>query len=442
LNIKYRNFLTITPIFFIIVLAISLLNFNNDKNEIMSQIDEETQAIAVGSSIFIENIIANSTIVEKSDKILMHLNRIKKYNQANEFYIIDNSNMVLLTTEKNSTKKSIKKELIKPKEKNIFLNEIYTENNNSFMDATTNIKQDNKIVASLTVKVNANHIVKYLNDSFSTLIITIIIVTIIGIILSIIISNIVIKRIKILKNIANSIADGNYDDRVNALDIKEFKDLEDTLNTMKSIMKEILFKAKNSIIEQKQFSSNDDLGDIYSNLALKSKINFSNNIEFGIKKIGNIAVESLFNTVSNKDTIFSFIGEVEPQNNSIDSAIKANTANYYLSKRLLYSSELDFLSEFKNSFVIKELLIIEIDKKTLNFKKHKITNNSINRSHMNIDKNKILYFHTLDNEISKELDTYIQNYNFLNIKEIGNDLDILFKNRHNGLLLLIKNKNK
>ena len=439
MNIKYRNFFTITSIFFIIVLVISILNYNNDKNEIMWEINEEAKSIAIGSSIFIEDIISNSTIIDKKDKILMHLNRIKKYKQANEFYIINNSK-IILTTEQNYTKKTIKKEAIQLEDKSIILSQLYRENNNSFLNAITNIKKDNRVVATLTVKVNANSIIKHLDNSLYTLIITIIVVSIIGIIISIIISNIIIKRIKILKKVANSIAEGNYTEKANLLDIKEFKDLEDTLNTMRSIMQEILFKAKNSIIEKEKFSSNDNLGYGYSNISLNSKVKFYDNVEIGIKKISNIATESLFDIVSNQEKIFAFIGEIETQKKSIDSAIKANTAKYYLSKKIIQTNELNFINEFINDFYIKELLIIEIDKKSLNLNKYKITKESTTKDSIKIEKNKILYFHTLDKEIYTELDSYIQNYKFLSIKEIGDDLDILFNKKYNGLLLLIQKR--
>ena len=444
MKIKYRNLLTITPIFFIIVLVISILNYYNDKNEIMWGINQEAKSIAIGSSIFIENIISNSTIIKESDKILMHLNIIKKYKQANEFYIINNNNKIILTTEKNITKKALKKEPIELKDKNIILSKIYTDNNNSFLNATTTIKKDKKIVATLTVKVNANNVIKYLTNSIYTLIITIVIISIIGVLVSTIISNIVIKRIRILKEVSNSIAEGNYHDKGNLLDIKEFKDLEDTLNTMKSIMQEILFKAKNSIIEWEQFSSNDDLGYIYSNVSLKSKIEVYDNIEIGIKKIGNIKVETLFDIVSNKEKIFSFMGEVEKQDKSIDSAINASTANYYLSKKLIYNNNLDFINEFINDFSIKKLFLIEINKKTLNLNKYQIIENNIKKSSIKIDENNLIYFDTnkniINNNIYRELDSYIKNYKFLTINEIEKDLDRLFSKRYNGLLFLIKKR--
>jgi len=43
--IKHRNLLTVTPIFFIIILIISILNYNNDKNEIMWKINEEAKVV-------------------------------------------------------------------------------------------------------------------------------------------------------------------------------------------------------------------------------------------------------------------------------------------------------------------------------------------------------------------------------------------------------------
>ncbi len=438
MNIKHRNLLTVTPIFFIIILIISILNYNNDKNEIMWKINEEAKSIAIGSSIFIENIIKNSSILNKKDEILMHLKRIKKYNQVDEFYITDKSNTIILTTEDNSNRKVIKQKDMELKDKNILLSKIYTDNNNSFINASTNIKKNSKSIAILTVKVNANSIIEHLKKSLLTLVITVIIITIVGFILSIIISNIVIKRIKTLKRVANSIAEGNYNQRGNLLDIKEFKDLENTLNTMKSIMQEILFKAKNSIIEQKQFSSSSDLGDIYSSIFLNSKIKLDSNIEIGIKKIGNIPVESLFNIVSNKNKLFLFKGEIKAQKKPIDSAIKASSANYYLSKKLKQSSSLAFINEFKKDFHIEKLSIIEIDKKSLNLNRYELSKKEINKSCIKIEKDKVIYFYTFNKEVDKELEVYIKNYKFLNIKEISDDLEILFKDRYNGLILLIK----
>lgn len=439
MNIKYRNFFTITPIFFIIVLIISILNYNSNKDEIMWKINEEAKSIAIGSSVFIDNIIKDSSLLDKKDEILIHLKRIKKYNQAEEFYITDKSNNIIFSTEKNSTKKILEPKEIALEDKNIFLSKIYQENNNSYINASTDIKENNNTVATLTVKVNANSIIKHLDDSFLVFIITIFIVTIIGIILSQIISDIVIKRIKILKGVAKSIAEGDYNEKVNFLDIKEFKDLENTLNTMKSIMQEILFKAKNSIIEQKQFSSKNDLYYIYSNLFLNSKRKIDKNIEVAIEKIGTVPAEFIFNIVSNNETIFLYFGEIEAPDKSIDTAIKASSANYYLSKKLMYSNNnLNFLDEFRDNFFIKNLLIIKIDKNKLNVEKYQISKNRVDKSYIKIDKDKILYFHTLDKDANEKLDVYIKNYKFLNIKELSNDLNILFKDRYNGLILLIK----
>ena len=437
MNIKYHSLLTITPIFFIIAIVISILNYNNNKDEIIWKIHEEAKSIIIGSSVFIDNIVSDSTIIQKKDKILLHLNRIKRYKQTKEFYIIDNNSNLILTTERNATLQTIKQRSVEIEDADITISKIYKQDNINYLNVTANITIDNQKVAQIVAKLYADSTIKDLDNLLYTLLITIIIITLIGVILSLVISNIVINRIKILKDIASSIAKGNYHIQSDSLDIREFKDLEDTLNTMKSIMREILFKAKNSIMGQEQLNLNDDLGIIYNQKYISSKIEIYDDIEIAIKIVGNQTVDTIFNIVSTQKKIFCFMGKIKPQESSIDSAIDANKTSYYLSKSLIYHP-LNQIHNLVEDFNIHKLSIIEIEKSTLFANIHEIGKDGTRSKELKINKEKVVYFHTLKQNIYEELDIYIKNYSFLNLNDTCSDIDIIFKENHNGLVLLIK----
>ncbi len=439
MKIKQSNFLIITPIFFTIAFVVALLNYTNEKSEVMWGINEEAKSIAIASSIFIENIVTNSTLKNKKEEILVHLNRIKRYKQAKRFYITKNSKLIIDTKE-NKVKQKFK--IIDKKEfkdRDVILSDIYKNRDISLMNVSSLIKINAKIIGILTVEIYATDVDKDLNEAIYEMLTTIFIITLIGVMVSILLSNIVTTKIMTLRSVANSIAKGNYNENMDIGTIKEFADLGDTLNTMKSIMQEILFKAKNSIIEEEQFRSNNDLLNSYSDIFLNSKVEIDDNFEVSIQKIGYLKVEYFFNIVSNEDSIFSFLGEIKSNKESIDNAIISSTINTYLSKKLLSSNNINFFDKFKEIFPIKELLITHINKKTKELKIYKFLNNTLHKKII-INRDKIFKFHTLDKELNSKIDTYLRNYYFLNLEDIADDLDKLFREKYNGIILLIKYK--
>lgn len=432
MKIKYNNFLIITPIFFAIAFVISMLNYSNEKNEIMWGVKEEASSIGIASTIFIENMIKTEELTSLRDRLLMHFNRIKRYNQAKRFYIT-NDKKVLIDSDENN----LKAKIIKPNEfrdKDFILSEIYNRDEINLIDIYLPIKKDGKVKAILTVEIDVSDVSKELSESINEMVITIILITLIGIFVSILLSNIVIKKIASLSRVANSIAMGNYSENINVGTIREFSDLGDTLNTMKSIMQEILFKTKNSIIEEEQFRSEDDLLKTYGKVFLTSKIEKSENVEFSIDKIGEVEVGNFFNIISNSENIFCFFGRVESKEDSLSSAIHVSSLNEYLSKRFIYD-DINYLNKAIDIFKIKELTLIHVNRE---IKLYTYSDNKLSVKRVDFE-NRVIFFHTFDKKIDREIEIYLKNYNFLTIDELSSDLRELLKTQ-NGILVLLKSK--
>jgi len=428
MKIKYNNFLIIVPIFILIALVMSYLNYINEVKEIKWGIETKAKSIAIPSKIFIEHMLQEKKFSDVIVDVKPKFENILKYNQAQRFYISVDKKIILDTDdEKGTDTLTIADNLDKT-----VLSDVFIKNSMNLITIHTPISgaEANTV---LSIEVDNTDFFKRIDDAFIEIIFTVVIASILGVITSYILSKIVTTKIFSLNAHAKAIASGNYSHNSYMGSIHEFTDLGDTLNIVKSIMKEIIFKTKNIIVEEEKFRSDEDLINTYNKVLFDSKKSSLNGIDIFINSIGNPEAGFFFDSLSDFTKLYAYIARVENEQTSIDTLIKANAAQKYISSKIKKNS-LDLLKLVK-LFNINYLKFISIDENDM-LHSYEVINGVEKESVINLKDGSVYLICEENSSIEKILQVYIQNYKELSIEDISEDVPNLFSYGVNEIFIL------
>ena len=428
MKIKYNNLLTITPIFFTISLVFAFLNYNNEQREVAWGIQTKAESIAITSTIFIEHLTNTQNLSSILDDLDQKFHRILLYGQAKRFYISENG-VVVLNTDK--AMPVVPAQNINKME----ISEIFTKGEESLVTIHSPIKT-NSNGAALSIDIDVSAAVKQLDEAIYEMLFTVLSITMIGLIASYLLSKIVIKKIQILNTTANDIASGNYSHDVYQGSIREFTDLGDTLNIMKSIMKEIIFKTKNSIIEEEKFRSEEDIIDTYNRSYFAPKHVSFENISLSIFTVGETENGYMFDAFQLEDKIYGYMGKVTKQGDNLETSIKANTVRKYVSHHLK-KGDLN-LALLQKMFNLSYLEIVSLDARS-NLHTQKIMAGGITQDDEKLEAPSVTLTGAKDSSVKDEMQVYLKNYQDLTLQELISDINILFSSDVNTTFILIKN---
>lgn len=430
MKIKYNNFLIITPIFFTIALVMSYLSYMNEVKEIRWGIESKAESIAIPSRIFIEHMLKEKTIDTVVEELKPKFANILKYNQAQRFYITENKHILLDTSsDKITDEVGVPTQLTTST-----ISEPYVKNNRQQVTIHMPIS-GSAANTVLSIEVDNTAFFKQIDDAFSTMIFSIILISILGLITSYILSRIVTEKIYELNKDAHAIASGNYAHNSYIGNIREFTDLGDTLNIMKSIMKEIIFKTKNIIIEEEKFRSDEDLVNTYNNTLLSTKLVSINGIDVCISSIGTLEEGCFFDCFYSANTIFAYIAKAKSGTSAIETALSANATQRYIESKVT-NDELD-ISKLQSIFNLDYLEFISIDEHAL-LHNSKIIAGKIKQSEKQIKENTTHLVCQAGSLIEKELKIYLENYQELSLENISTDISKLFPSKVSELFILVK----
>jgi len=428
MKIKYNNFLIIVPIFILIASVMSYLNYINEVKEIKWGMQTKAKSIEIPSRIFIEEMLKKQKLSEILENIKPKFQNILNYNQAKRFYISQDGHILLDTDSKtNANNLSLPKNL-----KTTTLSEAYLKNELHIISIHSPIK-NTKQNTILSIEVDNTDFIERIDEAFKEIFYVMIIATILGLITSYILSKIVTNKIYALNNNAKAIASGNYSRNSYIGSIHEFTDLGDTLNIVKSIMKEIVFKTKNTIVEEEKFRSDDDLVNTYNDVLFDSKKDTVNNINIAINSIGYPEAGYFFDSFSSSGKLSAYIAKIEEQSSSVDTLLKANAAQKYISSKI---NDLD-VQKLQKIFNLSYLEFLSVDENNL-LHSQKIVNENIKDSTIDLNDNLIHLICKDSSLVEKELNIYIQNYPELNIEDIAKDIPSIFTDVVGEIFIMIQ----
>ena len=424
MKLKYNNFLIIVPVFLILGIVLSIFNYTLEKNEIMWGLDSELESITKATAIFVRDNKDNTNI-EKS------LKKIIEYNRAKAITLIK-LDKVIIDVKANEFDKEIKPYDVKKLSINeLVKSDIYIYHDLSLIDAY--IKIDN-LNSSIVVTIEVSSVVEKLEEEYIEAIITTLIITLIGFLVSIILSIIVTYKIAEVSMMAQALSSGKYDTEFNFGKVKEFSDLGATLDIMKSILQEVLFKTRNSIMQEELFSKDNLLVDFYNNSNNKSSYLESEGIILNIKSLGDSG--SFYHCFEDTKFIYSYFGTIEDINDKMTSTITSCGLSYYIHKIIEQNHTID-LDALSKEYNIKSLTIAIADKRSgkLNIQNLKGDDTSIDLNDAEV--------HILNNShITTKVQKYISKYPNLTISEIADDISILFDEKDIFMIISKQNAKK
>ena len=428
MKIKYNNFLIIVPIFLLIASVMSYLNYINEVKEIKWGIESKAKSISIPSRVFIEHMLKEKELSDVLVDIKPKFENILKYNQAQRFYISQNQKVLLDTSsQKDSELLNIDYNLDKS-----ILSEMFTKNSLHLVTIHTPIKgvKENTI---LSIEVDSTDFFKRIDDAFTEIIFTILVALVLGVITSYILSRIVTTKIYALNTHAKAIAAGSYSHNSYMGSIHEFTDLGDTLNIVKSIMKEIVYKTKNIIVEEEKFRSDEDLVNTYDRALFDTKKASINGVEVSINTIGHQKTGYFFDSLSANGKLYAYIAIVEHETSSIETLLKANAAQRYISSKI-QKGNLD-ISKLVKIFNLNYLKFISIDENYI-LNSYEIVNGVEKKSSIDLEDGSVRLICIENSSIEKILAVYIENYQELNIEDISKDAPNLFSDGVSEIFIL------
>ena len=407
MKLKYYNLVIIVPVFFILGVILASFNYYILTKEVKNGLAEEAKSISTAMGIFLKQ----DYIQNDKDKIKLSFERIIRFERVNRLYLIKNDEVIIKT-------KAQKLEEGEYDYKDSVLLEIIHENNVGSYNILYTVKDTPyKLFISLDATKEEQSMLGVLYQVLSI----IVIMLILGVIVSYILSFITKNSIDSLNSIADSIASGDYRSHNKDFTIKEIGDLSNTLDIVKSILKEMLYKTKNSILDT-DTNNNDDL--IKPTIVLdEPKELKSENFDLAIAINKNINQRELYSCWSDENYIYGFVGELDSTSDYLKDYISVSSAIKYI-KHMMANNNFD-LERLRAMYDIKSIVTLKIDIKESKLSTQRLFENNISKEKIVLENDELKSFsHNL--HIDTKLENYIQMYSHLELDKIADDLNKVF----------------
>jgi len=423
MNIKYNNLVIIVPIFLILALILTSVNYTIQKKELMEGLKEEAVSATKAIGIFLED---KENVYAKQDEIQISIDRILSFGRIKRIIIAHDKGIVLQSIDDVLTRDKVN-QYDYQKAKNL---KIYSEKNIALYNHSTKIKNSD---LSLYITIDASYIKLALEESlyFSAGVVAVLVV--LGFIASFILSTITSRNIANLSLFARALASGDYKEREQDFVIKEVNDLGNTLSIVQSILKEMLSKTKNSILDNEFFNNEQEISKLYP-LKKENKELINSNIEFQIAVIDETNKKEFYSCWEDEKFIYTFVGEVKSTNNDLNDYVSASSITSLISHGLP-KNKFD-IHRVKTMYDIKSLLVIKFDKATYNLEQYSIFKDEIITSNKILKKeNYYSFYHNI--KANNNLQNYITRYSHLKLEELVSDIRTIFDNENSVLLVKI-----
>jgi len=423
MNIKYNNLVIIVPIFLILALILTSVNYTIQKKELMEGLKEEAVSATKATSIFLSY---KTDIYTQKPEIQTSIDRIISFGRIKRIIIANEKNIVLQSIDDVLRRDKVNQYDYK-KAQNL---KLYSEKNIALYNHSTKIKNTD---LSLYITVDASYIKLALEESlyFSAAVVAVLVV--LGFTTSFILSFITSRNIGNLSLFARALASGDFKEREQNFVIKEVNDLGNTLSIVQSILKEMLSKTKNSILDNEFFNNEQEVSKLYPWKKGKSNL-INSNVEFQIAVIDKKNKKEFYSCWEDENFIYTFVGEIKSSNNDLNDYVGASSITSVLIHHLNHN-KFD-INKLNSMYAIKSLLVIKFDKDTYKLEQDSIFKDEITRSSKTLKKDSYYsFYHNM--KANKNLQNYITRYSHLKLEELVSDIRTIFKNENSVLLVKV-----
>jgi len=423
MNIKYNNMLIIVPIFLVLALILTSVNYTIQKKELMSGLEEEAVSATKATSIFLEHktdIYAQKEQIQTSIDRIISFGRIKRIIIANdEGTVLKSISEVLKRDEDHQYKYKTARNL-----------KIYTEKNITLYNHSRKIGKSD---LTLYITIDATYIKTALEESlyFSAEVVAVLVV--LGFIASSILSTITGGNISNLSQFAKALASGDYAEKEQDFVIKEVNDLSNTLSIVQSILKEMLSKTKNSILDNEFFNNEQEISKLYpSKKGNKELINPS--VEFQIATIDEKNKKEFYSCWDDEEYIYTFVGEIKSSEKDLSDYVSASSITSVISHNL-NKNKFD-INKLSKMYDIKSLLVIKFNKKSYKLEQYSIFKDEVTTTNSVLKKDKYYsFYHNI--KANQNLQNYISKYSYLKLEELVSDVKTIFEKENSVLLVKV-----
>lgn len=425
MKLKYNNFIIITPVFILLGLILASFNYSIEKKELLWGLDEELKSIAVASTMFLKE--EKEHIYQERAELKNKFDRILTFNRVKRLVLLDGTKAIVesYSDDVNASHTSFKKV------KDYTESKIYVQDDLYLIDAYMPVEKSD---FSLMVTLDASYVKKSIEDEFIEAIFIVCILSFIGVLISMLISFIVTNKIAKLNVLAQALANGKYSTQIELGRVQEFSDLTQTLNIMKSILQEMLFKTRNTYLQEDLFVNERELSkkiihDFKGITKLKSE-----GIEVNVLEAKSHFSYQSYKLFEDEKFIYLYNFELKHLGEaSIDMAIEASGANFYLEHNV---TKEDFdIKTFQAMYEIDYLELFIINKQSKEVKQTSASQNEHETSFFTLSKDKPKVFNK-NQILNKRYSNYIQSYSNLVFDDLCEDLKNIFQSEE--IVVLIK----
>lgn len=424
MKLKYYNLVIIVPVFFALGILLASFNYYILSKEIKNGLNEEINSISLAMQVFLKE----DYVINDNEKLEKSFSRIIRFGRVNRIYLIKNDEIII-----SKSSSGLDDSMSTFKYKNAKLLEIVEEGDKGSFDTLIDIKDSEyKLFITVDATEEKNNLEKVLYQ----VIFIILAMVLIGIIVSLILSYITKKNINSLSLIAKSIANGDYKNHNKDYTIKEISDLSNTLDIVKSILKEILYKTKNSILDTDFNDKSDDF--IKSTIVLNESTKLkTHNVEIAIAVNKNINQKEFFSCWNDENYIYAFVGELHSTNDYFKDYITISSVTKMI-KHLMSTNNLN-ISKIKEMYDIRAMVNIKIDLNDYKLYLDKVIGENISSETFVIQKNELNKFNC-NPTIDAKLEKYLKMYSYQEIDLIASDFNKIF-NKESAIIFVKRSDN-
>lgn len=409
MRLKYYNLSIIVPIFFLLGVLLTSFSFYIQKKEIEIGLKDEVTSISKAISIFLES----KDIKKEKNSIENSFKKIIKHERVKRIFLIEKTKVLLRVEDDEIVDDRYRYEEAK-------LLDIEKGKTSEIFNNIVRIKDT---PYKIFITIDATKEKSAMDYVFYQSIVIVLVIVIFGFIASSLLSYIAKRNINSLNNIANSIAEGDYKNYDKSFMIKEISDLNNTLDIVKSILKEILYKTKNSILDTDFTNKADDV--IKPAIVVDEvKSVYKNDFEVSIAIDSKTAQRDFFNCWCDEKYIYTFTGELYTTSDYLKDYIGISSISKLI-KYYLETNSFD-IKKLKKMYDIKSIVTLKIDMATGDIFENRLNENNVSNNIIKLKDGEVKpFFHTYN--VDERLKNYIQMYSYLSVDELIKDINKIFE---------------
>jgi HAMP domain-containing protein len=312
--------------------------------------------------------------------------------------------------------------------------------NSEYLTTYASIRNSNgEMTGILAVETTADTVQLRRGELLQSLLISMTCAAILGLILTLVISRLITRRLASLTEAVSNVETSYYDQKPSIGIIDELNDLENTFNTLRSVLKEVLSKIWRTIIETEQFRTKEDLMCAFKNEFQSPVQKTIYDIDAAGTLLGCRPMGSFFGIEELQDCGCAVAGKIA-ESEIMEQTQTASAALAFITQSMKNG---DISTSLKSALNLFDLTRCEcvIWKKSAS----KVTHWSLETDSRQWQQETVelpdgvpLVFHTMDICIDKRIRTYVDEFKHLPQETLMHEIRMIVDEKLGGALILIR----